>query len=87
MVAVIYALIFGMRPREIYEWYLAMYMDVLEWVESPNTPTGGSWPASLILPLAIYIQRTLLGLSHATRARHVEESMNGHASEKPRASR
>jgi len=31
------ALLLGVRPRLIHEWYLAIYVDAVEWVEAPNT--------------------------------------------------
>ncbi len=32
-----FALLLGVRPKEICEWYLAVYADAFEWVELPNT--------------------------------------------------
>ncbi len=32
-----FALIFGVLPKEICEWYLAVYADAYDWVELPNT--------------------------------------------------
>lgn len=32
-----FALLAGIVPREICEWYLAIYMDAFDWVELPNT--------------------------------------------------
>jgi len=32
-----FALLLGVRPAEICEWYLAVYADAFEWVELPNT--------------------------------------------------
>ena len=32
-----FALLAGVVPREIAEWYLAVYTDAFEWVELPNT--------------------------------------------------
>ena len=37
MVTGLFALLLGVRPREVHEWYLAMYIDAVEWVEAPNT--------------------------------------------------
>ncbi|MGD8956392.1 MAG: cryptochrome/photolyase family protein [Chromatiaceae bacterium] len=37
MVTGLFALLLGVRPREIHEWYLAVYVDAVEWVEAPNT--------------------------------------------------
>ena len=32
-----FALLFGVEPRQVHEWYLAVYVDAVEWVELPNT--------------------------------------------------
>lgn len=32
-----FAMIAGIDPREVHEWYLAVYADAYEWVELPNT--------------------------------------------------
>ena len=32
-----FGLLLGVRPKEICEWYLAVYADAFEWVELPNT--------------------------------------------------
>jgi deoxyribodipyrimidine photolyase-related protein len=32
-----FALIAGIAPRAVHEWYLAVYVDAFEWVEAPNT--------------------------------------------------
>lgn len=37
MVTGLFALLLGVRPREIHLWYLAAYVDAVEWVELPNT--------------------------------------------------
>ena len=37
MVTGLYALLLGVKPREVHEWYLAVYTDAVEWVELPNT--------------------------------------------------
>ncbi len=36
MVTGTFALLAGVRPREIHEWYLCVYADAFEWVELPN---------------------------------------------------
>ena len=32
-----FAMLAGINPQEVYEWYLAVYADAYEWVELPNT--------------------------------------------------
>ena len=36
MVTGLYALLLGVEPRAVHEWYLAVYVDAVEWVELPN---------------------------------------------------
>ena len=37
MVTGLYALLLGVHPKHVHEWYLAVYVDAVEWVELPNT--------------------------------------------------
>jgi len=37
MVTGLFALLFGVRPEDVHRWYLAVYVDAVEWVELPNT--------------------------------------------------
>ncbi len=37
MVTGLFALLLGVEPRRVHEWYLAVYVDAVEWVEAPNT--------------------------------------------------
>jgi deoxyribodipyrimidine photolyase-related protein len=37
MVTGLYALLLGVAPKEVHEWYLSVYVDAAEWVELPNT--------------------------------------------------
>ena len=37
MVTGLFALLYGVHPRRVHEWYLAVYVDAVEWVELPNT--------------------------------------------------
>ena len=32
-----FALLAGIDPAEVHEWYLSVYVDAFEWVEAPNT--------------------------------------------------
>lgn len=32
-----FALLLGVEPHQVHEWYLAVYTDAVEWVEAPNT--------------------------------------------------
>ena len=37
MVTGLYALLLGVKPQLVHEWYLSVYVDAVEWVELPNT--------------------------------------------------
>jgi deoxyribodipyrimidine photolyase-related protein len=37
MVTGLFAMLLGVRPDEVHRWYLAVYVDAVEWVELPNT--------------------------------------------------
>ncbi|MBU1360335.1 MAG: cryptochrome/photolyase family protein [Gammaproteobacteria bacterium] len=37
MVTGLFALLYGVEPRQVHAWYLAVYVDAVEWVELPNT--------------------------------------------------
>jgi deoxyribodipyrimidine photolyase-related protein len=37
MVTGLYALLHGVDPQQVHAWYLAVYVDAVEWVELPNT--------------------------------------------------
>ena len=37
MVTGLFALLLGVEPAAVHEWYLAVYVDAVEWVELPNT--------------------------------------------------
>ena len=45
-----FALIAGLDPKAVHEWYLAVYADAYEWVEAPNT-----------IGMALYADGGLLG--------------------------
>jgi deoxyribodipyrimidine photolyase-related protein len=37
MVTGLFALLAGIKPEDVHRWYLAVYVDAVEWVELPNT--------------------------------------------------
>ena len=37
MVTGLFAMLVGVRPQDVHRWYLAVYVDAVEWVELPNT--------------------------------------------------
>ena len=37
MVTGLFGLTYGIEPKALHEWYLAVYVDAVEWVEAPNT--------------------------------------------------
>jgi len=37
MVTALFALLLGVSPQQVHRWYLAVYVDAVEWVEMPNT--------------------------------------------------
>jgi deoxyribodipyrimidine photolyase-related protein len=63
MVTGLFALLLGVRPRALHEWYLAVYVDAVEWAELPNTLgmsqyADGGWLASKpYVASGRYIQR------------------------------
>ncbi len=63
MVTGLYSLLLGVKPREIHEWYLAVYVDAVEWVELPNTigmsqfADGGVMASKPYVATGKYIQR------------------------------
>ncbi len=63
MVTGLYALLLGVEPRQIHEWYLAVYVDAVEWVEMPNVigmsqfADGGKMSTKPYIASGKYIQR------------------------------
>lgn len=63
MVTGLYALMLGVEPRRVHEWYLAVYVDAVEWVELPNTlgmsqyADGGVMASKPYVATGKYIQR------------------------------
>jgi len=63
MVTGLYALLLGVDPEEVHRWYLAVYVDAVEWVELPNTlgmsqfGDGGIMASKPYVATGKYIQR------------------------------
>lgn len=63
MVTGLYALLLGVHPVAVHEWYLAIYVDAVEWVELPNTlgmsqyADGGVMASKPYIASGKYIQR------------------------------
>ncbi len=63
MVTGLYALMLGVQPEQVHAWYLAMYVDAVEWVELPNTlgmsqyADGGVMGSKPYIATGKYIQR------------------------------
>lgn len=63
MVTGLYALLLGVHPKRVHEWYLAVYVDAVEWVELPNVlgmsqyGDGGLMASKPYVATGKYIQR------------------------------
>jgi len=63
MVTGLYALLLGVKPQSVHAWYLAVYVDAVEWVELPNTlgmgqfGDGGLMASKPYVASGKYIQR------------------------------
>ena len=63
MVTGLFALLLGVRPQAVHAWYLAVYVDAVEWVELPNTlgmsqfGDGGLMASKPYVASGKYIQR------------------------------
>ncbi|MDE2148144.1 MAG: cryptochrome/photolyase family protein [Burkholderiales bacterium] len=63
MVTGLYALMLGVAPKEVHAWYLAVYVDAVEWVELPNTlgmsqyADGGEMASKPYVATGRYIER------------------------------
>jgi deoxyribodipyrimidine photolyase-related protein len=63
MVTGLFALMLGVNPKQLHAWYLAVYVDAVEWVELPNTlgmsqyADGGVMGSKPYIATGKYIQR------------------------------
>ena len=63
MVTGLFALLLGVQPQQVHAWYLAVYVDAVEWVELPNTlgmsqyGDGGLMASKPYVATGRYIQR------------------------------
>jgi len=63
MVTGLYTLMLGVQPKQVHAWYLAVYVDAVEWVELPNTlgmsqyADGGVMASKPYIATGKYIQR------------------------------
>jgi deoxyribodipyrimidine photolyase-related protein len=63
MVTGLYALMLGVDPKQVHAWYLAVYVDAVEWVELPNTlgmsqyADGGVMGSKPYIATGKYIER------------------------------
>jgi deoxyribodipyrimidine photolyase-related protein len=78
-----FALLAEVEPRQACDWYLAMYVDAVEWVELPNTAgmalfaNGGRFTSKPYAASGAYIQRMsnyCAGCRYRPQQRHGENA-------------
>ena len=63
MVTGLFTMMLGVHPKQVHEWYLAVYVDAVEWVELPNSlgmsqfADGGIMASKPYAATGKYIQR------------------------------
>jgi len=76
----LFAQLLGVEPGAIHEWYLAMYVDAVEWVELPNTfgmsqhADGGLMASKPYIATGQYIARMS---DHCARCRYDPKASTG----------
>jgi deoxyribodipyrimidine photolyase-related protein len=81
MVTGLYALMLGVQPAQVHGWYLAVYVDAVEWVELPNTlgmsqyADGGLMGSKPYIATGKYIER--MGSGHCARCRYEPSQRDG----------
>ena len=82
MVTGLFALLLGVRPQAVHAWYLAVYVDAVEWVELPNTlgmsqyADGGVMASKPYAATGKYIQRMS---NHCNGCRYKPDQRTGPA--------
>ena len=82
MVTGLYALLLGVQPQQVHRWYLAVYVDAVEWVELPNTlgmsqaADDGLMASKPYIASGAYIQR-MSGGSLCARCRYRPDRRSG----------
>jgi len=80
MVTGLFALLLGVEPVQIHTWYLAMFVDAVEWVEAPNTigmsqfADGGLLASKPYAASGAYIQRMS---NHCSQCRYDPKQATG----------
>jgi deoxyribodipyrimidine photolyase-related protein len=81
MVTGLYALMLGVEPKQVHAWYLAVYVDAVEWVELPNTlgmsqyADGGLMGSKPYIATGRYIER--MGGGHCAGCRYDPAQRDG----------
>jgi deoxyribodipyrimidine photolyase-related protein len=80
MVTGLFALLLGVDPQAVHAWYLAVYVDAVEWVELPNTlgmsqyADGGIMASKPYVATGKYIQRMS---NHCGNCRYKPDASTG----------
>jgi deoxyribodipyrimidine photolyase-related protein len=82
MVTGLFSLMLGVQPQQIHAWYLAVYVDAVEWVELPNTlgmsqyADGGVMGSKPYIATGQYIARMS---PHCASCRYCPKQRSGEA--------